>query len=79
MANGHYDHELGMCYQDEIEACQSDDSPDAGSGFPYMDKPDNVPDECWSDTLGTDWDCMNRDTVSNLLEDIWDYLFGESD
>lgn len=74
MAGGYYDYEVGACFPDE-----GGGSPDAGSEFPYMDKPDSVPAECWSDTMGTDWDCMNRDTMEKLLEELWEYLFGESD
>ncbi len=77
MSGGYYDYEVGACFPDEVS--EGSDSPDAGSEFPYMDKPDSVPEECWSDTLGTDWDCMDRDTMDKLLDRLLEYLFGESD
>lgn len=79
MAGGYYDYEVGACFPDEGGGAPDAGSPDAGPGFPHMEKPDSVPEECWSETLGTDWDCMNRDTLEKLLEELLDYLFGESD
>ncbi len=78
MPNGHYDEDAGVCYPDEVAPdAGSKDPPDAGSDFPHMERPESVPPECWSDTLGTDWDCMNRDTLSNILDAILNALKGK--
>lgn len=81
MPNGHYDYEIGACFPDETDDGResSDAGTESGYDFPYMEKPESVPDECWSPTLGIDWNCMNSDTIRRLIEALWDCLNGESD